>query len=321
MISNLRLNFCQKMFVKLKWDLNFEFPVLPLDIYLKAIIFITLWSDFRCDVTFDFWTFEQLCWCNDFLVLNHNKTRQNIVGLSFFIANNFHFTKKNRTVKNSSNCNNHYLNSAKPSQFDELFSNSNNHFKNSLNCNSHKLNNAKPSQFDELFSNTVKILTFDFWQNFTCSLETGDGGIIITSVLGFEEVDSRRSRGSNLLIELSEDPKPESEVADAIITSVSPVALLLSVVSMMDVTDNCSATTLQIEDFLLNSSFQRECCWKFFRQFAIWQLFFVNSQKVGENATWLQKVNKQNQKSNSVVVARLTYVDDSIKRLDMNLQV
>ena len=68
----------------------------------------------------------------------------------------------------------------------------------------------------------------------TCSLETGDGGIIITSVLGFEEVDSRRSRGSNLLIELSEDPKPESEVADAIITSVSLVALLLSVVSMMD---------------------------------------------------------------------------------------
>ena len=67
----------------------------------------------------------------------------------------------------------------------------------------------------------------------TCSLETGDGGIIITS-LGFEEVDSRRSRGSNLLIELSEDPKPESEVADAIITSVSLVALLLSVVSMMD---------------------------------------------------------------------------------------
>ena len=61
----------------------------------------------------------------------------------------------------------------------------------------------------------------------------GDGGIIITS-LGFEEVDSRRSRGSNLLIELSEDPKPESEVADAIITSVSLVALLLSVVSMMD---------------------------------------------------------------------------------------
>jgi hypothetical protein len=71
-----------------------------------------------------------------------------------------------------------------------------------------------------------------------CSLETGDGGIIITS-LGFDEVDSLLSRSAKFVVDLafkedvSElDPWPESEVVDSIITSLSLLLFSTTVASI-----------------------------------------------------------------------------------------
>ena len=41
------------------------------------------------------WTFEQLCWCNNFGFRPHKKTRENIVVLNCFTVYNFDFTRKN----------------------------------------------------------------------------------------------------------------------------------------------------------------------------------------------------------------------------------
>ena len=135
------------------------------------------------------------------------------------------------------------------------------------------------SKLDIRNSKILKIQTQNFLeitetQCHTCSLDTGDGGIIITS-LGFELVDSLRSLGSNLLIEVSEDePKPESEVADAIITSFSEVELLLSVVSMVDYTDLVPLQRRILPIFCSTAVIERMLL-KFFRQFARFVLIYA----------------------------------------------
>ena len=72
----------------------------------------------------------------------------------------------------------------------------------------------------------IFVKSFQNW--LTCSLETGDGGIIITS-LGFEEVDSRLSRSILWMDEVSlpvpESVFPVSEVVDSIIMSPPEVSL------------------------------------------------------------------------------------------------